>query len=39
MCEKTPFLFSATTDHNNLQYYWDFGDDSYNVGDNLSYVW
>lgn len=39
MCEKTPFLFSATTDHNNLQYYWDFGDYSYNVGDNVYHTY
>lgn len=35
MCEETPFLFSANVIGSNLQYRWDFGDGSYNYGNNI----
>ena len=35
MCTNTPFLFTATTVGNNLQYHWSFGDGSYNYGDSI----
>ena len=39
MCEKTPFLFSATTTGSNLQYHWDFGDGSYNYGNGIFHTY
>ena len=39
MCEETPFLFSATPDDNTLQYYWDFGDNSTNVNNNIYHTY
>jgi len=35
VCEQTPVLFSATTHGSGLSYYWDFGDTSYNYGNNI----
>ena len=39
MCEKTPFQFSATPNNNHFQYYWNFGDLSYNVGNNIYHTY
>ena len=35
MCTQTPFLFSANAVGNNLQFHWDFGDNSYNIGNGI----
>lgn len=35
VCEQTPVLFSATALGSGLSYYWDFGDTSYNYGNNI----
>ena len=39
MCENTPFLFSVLPNNNNYEYYWDFGDDSYNYGNGLYHTY
>ncbi|MBQ4442432.1 MAG: PKD domain-containing protein [Bacteroidales bacterium] len=35
MCENTPFLFNAYPDNSNYEYHWNFGDNSYNVGNGI----
>ncbi len=39
MCENTPFLFSVLPNNNNYEYYWDFGDDSYNYGNGIYHTY
>lgn len=39
MCDQTPFLFTATTGGNITKYEWDFGDNSYNVGDSIQHTY
>lgn len=39
MCEKTPFLFSAIPNNNNYEYFWDFGDSSFNYGNNIYHTY
>ena len=39
MCVNTPFQFSATPNNNHFQYYWDFGDFSYNTGNNIFHTY
>ncbi|HHT52122.1 MAG TPA: PKD domain-containing protein [Bacteroidales bacterium] len=39
MCNKTPFLFTATTEGTITEYEWDFGDNSHNVGNNIYHTY
>lgn len=39
MCENIPFLFSANAIGSNLNYFWSFGDSSYNYGNNIYHTY
>ena len=39
VCEQTPVLFSAYPDNSSFTYHWNFGDTSYNYGNNIYHTY